>query len=95
MQKLTLPIGLDGDTCDGGCIHDHTKVAGVYGGGWSGSRPERRDSSRRGGYVPVVRVARELMGIDWMVREDLVQAIPPVYTEFIGLQLVDHLAVAA
>lgn len=74
----------------GGCAHDHTKVAGVYGGGWSGSNPERRDSRRRGGYVPIVRVARELMGIDWMIREDLVQAIPPAYTEFIGRQLVDQ-----
>lgn len=27
---------------------------------------------------------REVMGIDWMKRDDLAQAIPPAYTEFIG-----------
>jgi hypothetical protein len=27
------------------------------------------------------------MGINWMLWGDLVEAIPPVYTEFIGKQL--------
>ncbi len=27
---------------------------------------------------------REVMGIDWMLRDELAQAIPPAYTEFIG-----------
>jgi DNA (cytosine-5)-methyltransferase 1 len=31
------------------------------------------------------------MGIDWMDRRHLVQAIPPAYTEFIGRQLIEHL----
>ena len=31
------------------------------------------------------------MGIDWMNREEVAQAIPPVYTEFIGRQLMAHL----
>lgn len=30
------------------------------------------------------------MGIDWMVREDLTQAIPPAYTEFVGRQLLEQ-----
>ena len=30
---------------------------------------------------------REVMGIDWMTRDELAQAIPPAYTEFIGKQL--------
>jgi DNA (cytosine-5)-methyltransferase 1 len=34
--------------------------------------------------VPVASVA---MGIDWMTRDELAQAIPPSYTEFIGRQL--------
>lgn len=31
------------------------------------------------------------MGIDWMKKKQLNQAIPPAYTEFIGLQIIDFL----
>jgi DNA (cytosine-5)-methyltransferase 1 len=34
---------------------------------------------------------REAMGIDWMNRDELSEAIPPAYTEFIGRQLRDML----
>ena len=30
-------------------------------------------------------------GIDWMTRKELAEAIPPVYTEFIGRQLIEYL----
>jgi DNA (cytosine-5)-methyltransferase 1 len=35
------------------------------------------------------------MGIDWMTRQELSQAIPPAFTEFIGEQLLAHLGVPA
>ena len=32
-------------------------------------------------------MARVSMGIDWTTRDELREAIPPVYTEYIGSQL--------
>lgn len=34
-----------------------------------------------------LEVQRRAMGIDWMIREELSEAVPPAYTELIGLQL--------
>jgi DNA (cytosine-5)-methyltransferase 1 len=39
--------------------------------------------------------AREVMGIDWMTRPELAEAIPPAFTEFIGEQLLEHLSAVA
>lgn len=49
---------------------------------WKGWQMGRRDSAHA-------------FGIDWMVGDELAQAIPPAYTEFIGAQLLDALAVAS
>jgi DNA (cytosine-5)-methyltransferase 1 len=57
-------------------------IVPVYGGGQVGFPVER---------------CRAAMGIDWMTLEELKEAIPPAYTEFIGHQLLAHIrqAVAA
>jgi DNA (cytosine-5)-methyltransferase 1 len=37
-----------------------------------------------------IKECSQAMGIDWMTREELVQAIPPSYTKFIGEQLMER-----
>jgi DNA (cytosine-5)-methyltransferase 1 len=36
-------------------------------------------------------IAQRLMGIDWMTRDEMKEAIPPAYTEWIGRQLIASL----
>lgn len=42
-----------------------------------------------------VKAARDAMGIGWMTKAELNEAIPPAYTEWIGRQLMAALEVAA
>jgi DNA (cytosine-5)-methyltransferase 1 len=63
----------------GGCVCSGQATVGVYGTGGGG--PMTR------GYKGHPEEARAAMGIDWMTREDIAQAIPPAYTEFVGGQL--------
>lgn len=73
------------------CVHDSTPVGGSYGGGRN-KRPEDRDKSRRGGYTPAVSVRAALIGAEWMSQHGLAQAIPPAYTEWLGVQLAAEVA---
>ncbi len=43
-------------------------------------------------HVAPIALAREAMGIDWMTRDGLAEAIPPAYTECVGAQLLDAIA---
>ncbi len=60
------------------CLHLYKTVLGVYGD----LAVKRRPSTR--GVKAGAQEARDLMEIDWMTDKELVQAIPPAYTEWIG-----------
>jgi DNA (cytosine-5)-methyltransferase 1 len=62
------------------CAHDPDPVTVVGHGtpSWV--------SARRGGASFTQQEKREAMGIDWMNREELSQAIPPAYSRYIGEQ---------
>lgn len=76
------------------CRHQHRPL-GVYGDLSLNCRPN--NPGRRAPYdsegLPAndwkagYKEAEALMGIDWMTPKELVQAIPPAYTEWIGQQL--------
>ena len=46
-----------------------------------------KDSPGINGFTGNAAERREAMGIDWMGRYELSQAIPPAYTEWLGRQL--------
>lgn len=56
------------------------QIVGVYGTGGGGHMPN-------GAYKAYPEEAAAVMGVPWMDRYGQSQAIPPVYTEFIGEQL--------
>jgi DNA (cytosine-5)-methyltransferase 1 len=62
---------------------------GIYARGGKGHRHGKglRDASSE----PPKITAQEAMGIDWMTKEELTQAIPPAYTEYIGKYLLKAL----
>jgi DNA (cytosine-5)-methyltransferase 1 len=75
------------------CRHrEQGEVLGVYGdgGGGKSTRP-----SGGGGTKAHRHQFAELMGMPWATPKEIVLAIPPAYTEFIGRQLIDQLEVAA
>jgi DNA (cytosine-5)-methyltransferase 1 len=74
------------------CTHRKSeRIIGVYG-----DRPDGRAVVAKKEYR-TTRVARGLaeasqaMGIDWMTWDEIRQAIPPAYTEYLGKQLIGQL----
>jgi DNA (cytosine-5)-methyltransferase 1 len=47
------------------------------------------------GHVAPITEAKRAMGIDWMTRDELAESIPPLYTSFIGAQLLEAVEMAA
>jgi DNA (cytosine-5)-methyltransferase 1 len=66
------------------CNHDGETI-GVYGGHVR-NRRRRENSKNRGVADFELDQGRASMGIPWMTLTELSQAIPPAYSEFIGLQ---------
>lgn len=68
---------------------------------WWKSRREALKAGKTFRYITVagrsylMPEARQAMGIDWMVRDELSQAIPPAYTRFIGAQVMQALGLAS
>lgn len=56
----------------------------VYGRGVGGNRVGLKGPGQ-------ARICREVMGIDWVTRAELDQAIPPAYTRYIGSHLMEAL----
>jgi DNA (cytosine-5)-methyltransferase 1 len=77
--ESTIP--LTGLPCD---HKGQGRPVGIYG--------SMRDNIPKGGRTAhSIEEARDAMGIDWMLWGDLVEAIPPAYTEHIGRQLLEAL----
>lgn len=75
-------VALFSSTCD---HKAQGRPVGVYG--------SMRDEIPKGGKTAdSIEQARAAMGIDWMVWSELVEAIPPAFTQFIGHQV--HAAIS-
>ena len=48
--------------------------------------------SVNGGGNCTLAAARDAMGIDWMTKGEINEAIPPIYTEFVGRHLLRHIS---
>jgi DNA (cytosine-5)-methyltransferase 1 len=72
----------------GPCVHTGYAI-GAYGGG------AHRTTNTRNAYQGTASERRAALGIDWMTRDEMAQAIPPAYTEWLGLQVIESLRSAA
>jgi DNA (cytosine-5)-methyltransferase 1 len=70
------------------CATDPRPVIDISGGG--PSHAPRLDGAGGRTYKGTADEAREAMGIPWMTKAELNEAIPPAYTRFIGDYLIQH-----
>lgn len=105
---LRNPIMLCGTMFEGLRVYRHRNFEckpPVYWPPYHNAHPERPAEVGRAvpehgwmtvaGHFSDVKAASRAMGIDWMTRDELRQAIPPAYTEWIGRQLLASLEMAA
>jgi DNA (cytosine-5)-methyltransferase 1 len=79
------------DVPEPGCSHPKgMRTAGAHGGGGTVGRSYDRRGRPRG-YVPMDSVLRDLFRIDWMTGREIRQAIPPIFTDYAGTHLRQHL----
>lgn len=70
------------------CCHTRTVVK-------HGRLPDReRHYAAATGHFSDVAFVREAMGIDWMTRDELSQAIPPAYSKFLAERVLEAMSVA-
>lgn len=69
----------------GGCFCDRVNTAYVTG------HMGKLNRHKTHGIKSGTENARKLMGIDWMTNAEIVESIPPSFTEFIGKQLLQVL----
>ncbi len=75
------------------CQHvDAPEPVDVTGTGSYQHKPRDKQNGGRSRKPKGLSQAREVMGIDWMERREISEAIPPAYTEYIGRHLLDVLA---
>jgi DNA (cytosine-5)-methyltransferase 1 len=67
--------------------HQHPKPLDVTGTGGPSSKPRVKPGGGLSRKPKNLADAREAMGIDWMTRSELAEAIPPAFTEWIGRHL--------
>ena len=69
-------------------VHTHDKRKSHYG-----KTDEWRDFVQvTGGGNCTLAAARDAMGIDWMIKREINESIPPAYTKHIGRELLRYLA---
>lgn len=77
------------------CRHEEQGVpVGVYGDHPDKPTP-RPNGKSRGVKARTIEEARDVMGMPWASWHGTTQAIPPVMTEYIGRQIIEHIGVTA